>query len=119
MPTNTNCPVAAVRPTPIIATSLRCAPTSGKTVWQIAKDRARIRANCPISGIIRITLRSTGRHGFDYVFLVLGQRLSDLRGHVFFIMLGQDLVGLEYVVATHAAMSHDTLAFPEQVRQDS
>src|SRR5210317_1632238 len=113
MPTKTNCPVAAVRPTPIIAASLRCAPTRGKTVWQIARDRARIRANCPTSGIIRPTLRRTRRYGLDYVLLVLGYRLRDLGGHVFLVMLGQDLVSLEYLVLSHAAMRYDALAFAE------
>ena len=42
-----------------------------------------------------------------------------LGGHIVFIVLGQHLVGHEALACIHAALSHHTLAFFEQIRQQT
>src|SRR5210317_1033043 len=109
METNRNCPVAAVRPTPIMAASPRCAPTIGIIVWQTASANASIRAKCPISGITGSALHRTLGHGLLDVLLVLGQGVGYLRRHVVLVMLGHNLVCGKDLVLAHAAMRHDAL----------
>ena len=78
-----------------------------------ASTSARIRANCPSSGIIRSPPAADVRRR-----RIVLERLGHFRRHVFLIVLGEDFIGDERAVL-HAAVRHHALPVAEQVRQDA
>ena len=50
---------------------------------------------------------------------LLLQGIGHFLRHVVFIMLGEHVVGAEHAAPIKRAFRHDTLPFPEQVRQDA
>src|SRR5690606_20145280 len=109
----------------------------------IARQRARISARWPSSGIMK---NSSGRYTKDlpldcrtvlwflgYNSAISGRRLEmgftgsfcllqgfcDFRWHVVFIVFGEHLFGDQHALLVDPAQCHNALPFPEQVRQDT